>query len=50
MVGTECSNCSAVGDGATRTLVIEGDRRLEVALCEPCYGEFVDEEWIDAAS
>ncbi|QLD88913.1 hypothetical protein HWV07_07670 [Natronomonas salina] len=49
MAGLECSNCAAGDDGATRTLVVEGDRRLEVALCEPCYDEFVAEEWIEAA-
>lgn len=49
MAGVECSNCSGVRDGTDRTLVVEGDRRLEVALCDPCYREFVAEEWIDAA-
>lgn len=50
MAGLECSNCSADGDGAARSLVIEQDRRLEVALCDPCYREFVAEEWIDVAT
>lgn len=49
MAGIECSNCSAAGAGIPRTLVIEGDRRLEVALCERCYEGFVAEAWIDAA-
>lgn len=49
MTGFECTNCATVGDGRTRTLVIEEDRRLRVALCEPCFDEFVAEEWIEAA-
>ena len=49
MPGIECSNCGAVGDGATRTLVVEEDRRLRVALCEPCFDEFAAEEWIGTA-
>lgn len=49
MPGTECSNCGVGGDGATRTLVVEENRRLRVTLCEPCFDEFVAEEWIEAA-
>ena len=44
-----CSNCA--GDsGAPRTLLVEAERRLEVALCEICFREFVAEEWIEAVA